>query len=245
MRGYLIRIAVDQAYGGWNGPMNPETGEFVYVPIPESRPMRDNLATPYTSVEPALSRFEHRHPEAAASSMRLPRNLTSSNMHLDPDFDHLTYGDSGKKRGKGLTELGPGDVVVFYAGLKPVRPCQHRLVYALLGLYRVAEARRAGSLHQTEWHQNAHTRCVHLEPSDVVLRAMANFSGRLKTCIPIGEFRDRAYRVRRELLDEWGGLSCRDGFLQRSAVLPRFLDPPRFLEWFEQQSPELNSANNP
>ena len=39
MRGYLIRIGVDQAFGGWNAPMDPETNEFVYVPIPESRPM--------------------------------------------------------------------------------------------------------------------------------------------------------------------------------------------------------------
>ena len=46
MRAYLVRIGVDQAFGEWNAPMNPETREFVYVPIPETRPMRPELATP-------------------------------------------------------------------------------------------------------------------------------------------------------------------------------------------------------
>jgi hypothetical protein len=47
------------------------------------------------------------------------------------------------------------------------------------------------------------------------------------------------------ILEAWGGLSCRDGYLQRSAVLPSFPDAPRFLRWFERQAPELVSANNP
>ena len=61
----------------------------------------------------------------------------------------------------------------------------------------------------------------------------------------IGEYRDRAYRVDRTILAEWGGLSCRDGYLQRSAVLPTLLDPPRFMRWFDSQAPELVSSNNP
>jgi hypothetical protein len=61
----------------------------------------------------------------------------------------------------------------------------------------------------------------------------------------IGEFRDGAYRVTRPILEAWGGLSCRDGYLQWSAVLPSFTDAPRFLRWFERQGPELVSANNP
>ena len=34
MKGVLVRIGVDQAYGGWNAPVDAE-GRFVYVPIPE------------------------------------------------------------------------------------------------------------------------------------------------------------------------------------------------------------------
>jgi hypothetical protein len=45
--------------------MSPETNEFVYVPIPESRPMRTEFATPYTLVQPALVRFEGLHRTAS------------------------------------------------------------------------------------------------------------------------------------------------------------------------------------
>ncbi len=245
MRAYLVRIGVDQAFGGWNAPMNPETNEFVYVPIPESRPMPTELATPYTLIQSALARFEAAHPAAQLRHVRLPRNLVSANMHLDPDFKHLTYGDSGTRRGKGLTDLGPGDVVAFYSGLKPVAACEHRLVYALVGLYRVAESVRVESVPAPRWSENAHTRCVDREGRDVIVRAKPGSSGRLKQCIPIGEFRTRAYRVESGILAEWGGLSCRDGYLQRSAVLPTLLDPPRFMQWFESQTPDLVSSNNP
>jgi hypothetical protein len=245
MRGYLIRIGVDQAFGGWNAPMDPETNEFVYVPIPESRPMPTELATPYTLVLAALGRFQDEHPSAPAKLAQLPWNLVPANMHLDPDFQHLTYGDSGTRRGKGLTDLGPGDVVVFYSGLRPVAACAHRLVYALVGLYRVAESLRVQSVPALRWSENAHTRCMDRESSDVILRAEPGLSGRLKQCIPIGEFRDRAYRVEGGILADWGGLSCRDGYLQRSAVLPTLLDPQRFMGWFESQAPELVSSNNP
>lgn len=245
MRGYLVRVAVDQAYGGWNSPMDPATNEFVYVPIPESREMPPELATPYQLVLPALVRFSASHPAARKATTQLPPLLLSANMHLDPDFRHLTYGDSGTRRGKGLTDLGRDDVLVFYAGLRPVAALKHRLVYALVGLYRVDETVRVKSVASPRWSENAHTRCVEREGSDIIVRAQPCGSGRLKQCIPIGGYRERAYRVDRDLLDRWGDLSCKDGFLQRSAVLPTFREPARFMEWFEEQGAEFVSVNNP
>ena len=44
--------------------------------------------------------------------------------------------------------------------------------------------------------------------------------------------------------DQWGGLSVKDGYLQRSAGLPRFLDAGRFTGWLERQRPCLMQANN-
>jgi len=245
VRAYLVRIAVDQVFGRWNAPVDPTTNEFVYVPIPENRAMRPGLATPYTLVETALADFAARHPAARVADMRLPSQLESQHMHLDPDFSQLTYGDSGIRRGRSLTSLTAGDVIVFYGGLKPVATCEHRLVYALVGLYHVSEVVRAGSVNPAKWSANAHTRCTELEPSDVIIRATSSVSGRLKNCVPIGGFRDRAYRVEPNILKEWGGLSCRDGYLQRSAVLPAIVDPRRFMSWFEGQEPELIKANNP
>lgn len=245
MRAYLVRVAVDQAFGGWNSPMDPETNEFVYVPIPEQRAMRAVLATPYSLIQPALARFAGLHPTARSLSVQIPSNLAAANMHLDPDFEHLTYGDNGVRRGKALADLGQGDVIVFYGGLRPISPCQHRLVYAIVGLYRVREVVRLESVAALRWFENAHTRCLNHEGSDVIVRAEKGSSGRLRRCIPIGEFRDRAYRLTHEILEAWGGISCRNGYLQRSAIPPGLLDPRRFIAWFERQGAELVSSNNP
>ena len=80
MRAYLVRIAVDQAYGQWNGPMDPATNEFVYVPIPESRPMHPTLATPYTGVAPALAAFAARHLDARRADVCLSHELAAQSL---------------------------------------------------------------------------------------------------------------------------------------------------------------------
>jgi len=79
---------------------------------------------------------------------------------------------------------------------------------------------------------------------DIVVRAKSGVSGRLTQCIPIGEWRDRAYRVRKDLLKTWGGLSVKDGYIQRSAVPPTFNNAERFYDWFKSQSIELVNRNN-
>lgn len=61
---------------------------------------------------------------------------------------------------------------------------------------------------------------------------------------PIGDYRDKAYRVWPDLLADWGGLSVKDGYLQRSARLPRFLDPERFQSWFKSKNTTLLQKNN-
>ncbi|MGB8932233.1 MAG: hypothetical protein WCC48_13400 [Anaeromyxobacteraceae bacterium] len=109
----------------------------------------------------------------------------------------------------------------------------------------MAEIVRAGDVQRERWRENAHTRRADFPATDVIVRATPGRSGRLRRCIPIGEFRNRAYRVRPDLLATWGGISAKDGFLQRSAVPPRFLEPRRFLGWFQAQKPELVAANNP
>lgn len=244
MRAYLVRVGIDQAFGGWNAPVDPGTNEFVYVPIPDGSPQRPRLETPYELVRPALASFADRHRDAPPRAVQLPAELVRANMHLDPDFEALTYGDT-ERRGRGFADLDDGDLLVFYAGLWPVGRCAHALLYALIGLYRVRDVVRLDAVPEARWHENAHTRRADPRASDVIVRADPRGSGRLRTCLPVGEFRDRAYRVTRELLDAWGGLSCRDGYLQRSAVPPRILDPARFLAWLERCAPELVSSNNP
>jgi hypothetical protein len=134
-------------------------------------------------------------------------------------------------------------MLVFYAGLRPCRPCADKLVYAIIGLYVVDEVVRVAEVPPERWHENAHTRRTPHKPDDIVVRARAGQSGRLRKCIPIGEYRERAYRVREDLLREWGGLSVKNGYIQRSAVPPRFLDPERFDAWLKKQAVGLVESN--
>jgi hypothetical protein len=165
-------------------------------------------------------------------------------MHLDPDFAQLTYGDQGQRAVQLRRNLQRDDWVVFYSALRDVL-AEGRLVYALIGLLCVDQLIDARTLPLDRRDVNAHSRRILAgNADDLVVTGQADRSGRLQRCLPIGEWRDGAYRVRRELLDAWGGLSVRDGYLQRSARLPRFLDPTLFFTWLAIQNPNFVRANN-
>jgi hypothetical protein len=167
--------------------MDPLTNEFVYVPIPDNVPFQPGLETPYASLRDALIEFTRTRECTKPARLLLPDSLADANMHLDPDFDWLTYGDNGNRRGKGIAQLGAGDLLVFYAGLKPCRPCEHKLVYAIIGLFRVAEIVRLEAVAAADWRQNAHTRRLTHQGDDVIVRGVLGDSGRLRRCLPIGE----------------------------------------------------------
>ena len=232
----LVRVGADLSPGGgsWNGPVDGESGDFAYVAIPETSPVHIGTEKRYDTLTSVLARFH----------VELPVYLRLQHMHLDPDFAHLTYGDRGERAKQLRTNLQANDTIVFYAGLEDVHGATE-LVYAIIGLFVVQDFVLASDIPAHDRDTNAHSRRV-LAPGaqDLVVRGCPHVSGRLKRCLPIGEYRDRAYRVRRNLLDEWGGLSVKDGYLQRSARLPRFLNPPRFLRWMERQRPVLVQANN-
>ena len=149
----------------------------------------------------------------------MPSRLLGKPTHLDPDFGYLTYGDQSQRGNRINGLLGSGDFLAFFAGLRPVDELSQRLIYALIGLYVIEEIIPEKSVPRSCWNENAHTRC---EPgdSDIVVRARSGVSGRLRHCIAIGEYRNRAYRVRTDLLDTWGGLDINDGYIQRTYICP-------------------------
>ena len=115
----------------------------------------------------------------------------------------------------------------------------------LIGIYIVDEFVPADNIPTDRWRENAHTRRkLIIGASDIVVLVKKLISGRLEKCIPIGEWRSRAYRVKNELLEEWGGLSVKDGYIQRSAVPPSFLNPTKFYQWFLNQGVKLIQENN-
>lgn len=235
----LIRIGVDQSFGNWNAPCNPENNDYTYVPIPQEPPVTPSLAKIYKDSMPhALSAFSDRN----SVDIQLPEPLLNQPMHLDPDYDYLSYGDT-TKRGKNLLNLEVDDWVVFYSGLRSIYNSKH-LVYALTGLLVVKSVRQTKDIPTKYYHQNAHTRVPSPEPSDIVVTGKKDISGRFKQYIDIGEFRSGSYRVRKALLDSWGDLTVNDGWIQRSANPPLFKNPEQFAGWLKNMNPELLEKNN-
>jgi len=235
MRGLLVRVGADLSDGGgsWNGPVDSDTGQFAYVAIPEGFPVLEGMERPYSALAPILAKF----------GAVLPAQLRSRHMHLDPDFDYLTYGDQGERAKQLRNNLSVGDLVIFYAALADIRAAS--LVYAIIGLFVVERLGLASEVPPELRDSNAHSRRVlRAGSTDLIVYGRPAVSGRLMRCLPIGEYRDRAYRVKRDLLEAWGGLSVKDGYLQRSARLPRLLDSLRFMRWLERQKPALIQANN-
>jgi hypothetical protein len=238
----LVRVGIDASYGRWNAPADPITREFVYVPIPEACQLRAGHVVSYSRVLPVLQSFSQKRDVGLDTDLGFRAALRELPMHLDPDFDFLTYGDDGSRRGREIALLQAGDFLVFYAGMRSV--VDRRLVYGLVGLLTVDEIVAAADVPEHRLGENAHTRRLNPRPSEVVVRGVPSQSGRLTRYLPIGEWRDGAYRVRRDLLDEWGGLSVRNGFIQRSVRPPHFLDPEKFRRWLGRQDVVLTASNN-
>ena len=123
MKALLVRVGIDSTDdGNWNGPIDPQSGDFVYVPIAETKLLRDGFERFYDELQPAL----------AALHQSLPPNLVGRRMHLDPDFSTLTYGDQGRRAAQ-IQEMDSGDLLIFYASLRAVGAGS--LVYAVIGLH--------------------------------------------------------------------------------------------------------------
>lgn len=249
MRGLLVRVGIDQAFGNWNAPVNAE-GRFVYVPIPEKegtefRQFHPGLGRGFGEVIPALQLFCEISGCCLDDDLRFPKEqLLKLPMHLDPDFECLTYGNRDNTRGGLIRSLGEDDLLVFYAGLRPTYRCDEKLIYALIGMYVIREVVPIAEVPPDRWHENAHVRKKKQGENDVVVWGKPGVSGRFERCIPIGEWRDRAYRVQRPVLKEWGGLSVKDGFIHRGGVPSRFNDPEQFMAWLYARDVQFVRRNN-
>lgn len=232
MKGLLLRVAIDQADGHYNAPINPKTYDYLYMPITEELEGRSGMQTTYKQIEPYFNKFAARN----HSKIKFPKILKPYS-HLDPDFKHLTYGDQEKGRGACVRRLEQGDFIAFFASFRPITPCAHKLIYALFGIFFVKEIVKAKDIPCDKWQNNAHTRIVKINDESIVVHADKSRSGRFRTAIPIGEYRDKAYRVKNDLLNKWGeletknGHKIKNGYIQRSVSPPFFKSPNQFLKW--------------
>ena len=249
MNGVLCRVGIDSTprYGGWNAPVDEQTGRFVFVPITDSsyNPADSYILggkRTYDEVLPVLHRFsiECRQPEH--KGFTLPARLHGKSMHLDPDFQELTYGDDAK-RGRCFNAPPEVNFVAFYSSLRSLQT--GKLVYALVGIFFLAgEPRTVDQIPAEEYLLNAHTRWSQQKAGDIIIRGKHGESGLFDRCIEIGGRRGKGnhYRVHEHLLAEWGGLGVEDGWIHRSAVLPRFTCGRRFLDWLHKQNRRIIAA---
>ncbi len=238
--GILLRVGIDSKDGKWNAPCCKD-GRFCYVPVTDDEPSDRGAA------------FDHYYSEFQPFVLNIgakwPPHLTGT-CHLDPDFNHLTYGDGNRGRGRRIREfLSAGDFIVFWAGLRSIETDE--IVCSIIGFYTIAYVMNASDIGALDAHRNAHTRYVQSDDwSHVVVFAKPEKSGRLWKHIPIGRFRDGAQRVDRELLSAWGDLQKADGgdwgdgYITLSGQPPIFRNPDKFLKWFWSRKPKLVHANN-
>lgn len=255
MRAVLIRVGADGTSDGgeWNAPVHRPSGRFVYIPIIEDTvAFHPGTERRFDEVDKPLFQFLSEHREPLTHWRRRMDAKLGQPMHLDPDYEHLTYGDNGARRGSVFHGFGPGDLIVFYSGLRAV-PREDDLVYAMVGVYVIDEIVKSATLvEDSRRHENAHTRKASVHAHDLVVRARPGVSGRCERCIPIGGKRgtDRSnYYLLPELESAWGSFIKKDGerwnspCLNRSATPPVLGDAPGFWKWWQAQNVALVRRN--
>ncbi|MFC7096981.1 hypothetical protein [Halobaculum marinum] len=164
-RAVAINVAANTNLPGRRGPVSPD-GSFVYVPIPEDEPTSDPVAT-YADLD--LAEY-------------VPDDAVDLPVHLDPEFagvlgrEAYTYGDPHGVKARPLSQLNPGDSLLFYATLSVTGNEGARADWLpsdwgcfLIGEFRVAEVltgddyRAADAATRERFASNAH---VHRESFD-------------------------------------------------------------------------------
>ncbi len=233
MKGCLVRVGIDQTCGGLNSPIESNSGDYLYIPIPQGESeCIEGLETPYRMIREHLDAWNKKH----GANVSLPEDLWSGNMHLDPDFDYLSYGDQSTGRGVNLSKLGIGDFIAFYASFRDIN--KNILIYSLFGIYYIKEIKKVSDFsnkdNKEQLSSNAHLRLLSPRESDIIFFADEQRSGRFSKAIRIGGIKDDGiYRVDTEILDAWGDIDVKNGYIQRSVNPPFFTDPERFISWLE------------
>ncbi|MGH8273792.1 MAG: hypothetical protein ACRES9_06000 [Gammaproteobacteria bacterium] len=127
----LLRVGIDSGCGGTLAPIFPD-GTFEYIPIPEN-PKYVSSRSVYFRDLPA------RHSEPL--TQYVPRKFRDEAAHLDPEFDTFTYGDPGRLKRSQLLRLVNGDMLVFYAGLRPPGARKGSSLY-VIGYFDIASVKQ-------------------------------------------------------------------------------------------------------
>lgn len=172
---------MDLGYGGL-GPLFPD-GTFEYVPIPDN-PRKTSSRT--------LSFSQIRGRSGRDIEQFVPTKYRGGPAHLDPEFETFTYGDPTRNKRQQLLRLTGGDMLVFYAGLRPQEQRHGSLLY-IIGYftieksYDVAGTEPWPSASLKHLWNNAHFRRKACDPGLVVVQGEPNSSRLLRTAVRLSD----------------------------------------------------------
>jgi len=112
MKVALVRVGIDTGAGGIHGPLLDDRA-FEYIPIPDRFRKHGVSSLNYGN---AVGRHGKRLVEYFPQGWQA--KAAKTRIHYDPEFETFTYGDPTPPK-RGLRLLKKGDLLVFYAGLRP------------------------------------------------------------------------------------------------------------------------------
>jgi hypothetical protein len=190
MKGVLLRVGIDRGAGGCIAPIF-EDNSFEFIPIPES------LAT---SEERLYINMVGRNGKKIVDFV--PKKIKYSHPHYDPEFETFTYGDPTKIKRNQLSKLSPGDLLIFYAGLKRKGKNDKSQVF-VIGYFDVEEVYDFKKIPTSDYDSvfkmmpnNAHSKIyfaltkLNVEFSDkdlVIVRGKSKSSKLLTKALPLGD----------------------------------------------------------
>ncbi|MDD5434122.1 MAG: hypothetical protein PH343_01705 [Nitrospira sp.] len=202
----LLRVGIDLGTGSMLGPIFPDRS-FEYVPIPESKPSPRSVT--YSNISAR---------SGGTLDQFVPPNILIDGgyAHLDPEFETFTYGDPTKNKRGQLLRLREGDMLVFYAGLRPPTQSKGSVLY-LIGFFTVACV--SDVHHRQPWPPpvlqhlwaNAHFRRPTPDEGLVVVQGKRDESRFLERAVPLS---DEHQKILPELCDTLG----LDGSIMRSGA---------------------------
>lgn len=231
MKMVLIRVGADSGCRplNRNGPLLPD-GRFEFVPIPDLGAQNEHHTYGNTLGRlgrPLVDYFPDRRSAIADAPM-----------HVDPEFGTFTYGSPANMQ-HSLALLEPGDVLVFYGGLRPVTddgtpiPEMPHALY-LFGYFEVESAVRAQEYTREQllptFGENFHVRHEDVFEHDhrrLVLVKGGPGSRLLTRAVPISARKPNrrgrpTFVLSGEIREVFGPLSA-GGFIERCS--PRWIDP--------------------
>lgn len=229
MKALLLRVGIDKGTDGVLAPIFDDRS-FEYIPISEKDQDSAEERT-YSNTVGRSGKFLAEY---------LPKKISEKNIHFDPEFDTMTYGDPTRKRSF-LLKLEKNDLLVFYAGLSPFRTDKHQEGLYIIGYFVVKRiidfkgmSNKARQENYKLYWNNAHCkRSYHAENLVIIVGDKEN-SLLLEKAIAISSLKKdklgRPYHAVSSKIEELLGIS---GSIQRS-IPPRFITKRTCLENFNK-----------